>query len=189
MACEEGEESLLDVAIYKLSIVSRTDLFYIGSSVDIAGRMKVHIQAVKNSNSKLYKTIRECGGKFEIEILYEFQCANEEEQRQEEQIWIDELKPPLNSYRAYRSDEQRHKAQNERYINNRERITNQMKVYNYNNRERISKKRKEHYERNKTEILKKVTCICGCEIVATGLAVHMKNKKHHKLLAQLNSVV
>ena len=175
MAVEEPE-TLLDVAIYKLSINSRADLFYIGSSVDVVRRITKHRAALKTRNSKLYKAIRENDGEFEVEILYEFQCKNEKEQWQEEQVWIDELKPTLNSNRAYNSEEQRCKAWKE-----------YKKQWDTDNREHKKTYYGQWYIQNKTEILKNVTCICGCDVTSNGLTRHMKNKKHHTRMALLNS--
>ena len=65
--------------------------FYIGSTTDMIQREKNHITYSKNRTAKLYETIRECGG-FNMELLYEYECANEEELRMEEQRCMDTIR-------------------------------------------------------------------------------------------------
>lgn len=90
------------------------DEFYIGSSANLKDRIKKHKFACddincNNYNLKLYVYIRENFGfyNFTVKTLERYPCKNNLQLRQREQKWIDELKPTLNSLRAYLSPELR----------------------------------------------------------------------------------
>ena len=83
----------------------KCDDYYIGSTENMKRRKNKHTQAIKSYNELVYKTIRECGGKFDMVILYEYECENKYELKQEEQRALNKYKPKLNMRRAYRTKE------------------------------------------------------------------------------------
>tara|TARA_R110000803_G_scaffold183442_1_gene245775 strand:- start:22 stop:687 length:666 start_codon:yes stop_codon:yes gene_type:complete len=89
--------------IYKITPHNQSE-FYIGSTMDMKHRENTHRVDVENGKSLLYNKIRECDGFF-MTLLYEYECENKTELKQEEQRAIDKLKPTLNMVRAYCSEE------------------------------------------------------------------------------------
>jgi len=141
--------------------------FYIGSTFDMEQRERRHIQSAKTEKRKLYEKIRECGG-FDMEVLYEYECADEIELCVEEQRCIDELQPSLNMIRAYNSDEYNIEYQkqyqskyretnkdalNEKakqyYITNKEARMEYKKQYQIINKEAISQRKRQRYNARK----------------------------------------
>jgi len=185
----------MEAVIYKLTVVGHNNLFYVGSSIEFEKRMGQHITCVNNSNSingnrKLYNTIRDNGGKFEAEILYEFQCATLEDQWIEEQRWIDKLKPTLNSNKAHRSE-----ADKINYIKNYKPIyyknwlsENSEYHKNYYN-QNTKNKDNTYYEQHKADLQERVKCVCGCESSKENLKRHMRTNKHIKRMTGLNNSI
>ena len=91
--------------IYKITPHNQSE-FYIGSTMDMRARETTHRTDIENGKSLLYNKIRECDG-FYMTLLYEYECENKTELKQEEQRAIDKLKPTLNMVRAYCSEEDR----------------------------------------------------------------------------------
>ena len=186
----------MDAVIYKLTIVGHNELFYIGSSAELENRIGQHKHCVKTSNAKLYKTIRAEGGEFEVEILYEFQCATKLEQRKVEQEYINKLEPPLNSKKAYCLASERIEYDKDWRDNNKEYHREYHKEWRSENSDYYKTHYQQHknkyinyYQQHKSELQKRVTCICGSTPTQENLLKHMRTNKHYKLLAQLNSVV
>jgi len=97
---------------------------YIGSTKDLDERIKHHKKDCKNSNSKVYKFIREHGDmdnwKFDIELLT---TGFDREQRLEmEQNYIDCLKPQLNSKNAKSIDTEKQKKNNRRWFSYKNKV-------------------------------------------------------------------
>lgn len=96
-------------AVYKI-VNTVTGEFYIGSSVDIKKRWKDHkLPSTRKNrpNSLLYKAMQEYGREcFSFEILEEVEPEN---LRQEEQKFIELLKPSYNNYNAKGWDVERRK--------------------------------------------------------------------------------
>jgi len=99
--------------------------------------------------------------------------SNKDQQRMVEQVWIDHLMPTLNSYRAYRTKEdrqQQHKEFEETHVEHR-------KQYQYVYHE-IHKQYRKVYQETRKNIQ---TCICGSNYNFGHLADrkrHYKSKKH-----------
>lgn len=174
--------------IYKITPLN-SEYFYIGSSYDIDKRKRGHKNASKIKQTKLYKTIRECGD-FEMIILYEFECENKTKLRLEEQKWIDKLKPQLNIVRAFNSDEDRlefgrkyHQKYyednkekfNKYYDANKDKINERTRQYNHDNRDAIIEKRR-----------LKCVCDCGVSVCKSSLKKHKRTTKHEQLMMNLN---
>ena len=85
----------------------------------------------KNSNNKLYNTIRENGGwdNFEMTPIEEYLCDTPLQARMREQVLIDEIeKNKLNSINAFISVEDRLDQKKEYYFKNRDQIHEQKKI-------------------------------------------------------------
>lgn len=184
----------MDAVIYKLTVVGHNNLFYIGSSIEIEKRMTQHIACVKNGKSKLYKAIRDNGGEFEWEILCEFKCDTLEDQWIEEQRWLYELSPTLNSNKAHRSKADKIIENKNWRLKNKEYHQEYHKKWRAENSDYYKTHYKDnkdkyinYYEQNKSELQKRVSCICGCESSKENLKKHMRSNKHHKLLSELNN--
>ena len=149
---------------------------YIGSTVDLKERIKVHKHHCKNSNSpkhnyKVYTCIRENGGwdnwRIDIELLA---TGYDKETRLEwEQNYIDCLKPQLNTQNA-KSDRKEYEKQY--YLDNKEKIKEHVK----------SDKRKEYEKQyrldNKEKIKEKAKCLdCGIEMLKTSISRHIRLKR------------
>lgn len=97
---------IMKAYIYKISIPNN-DEFYIGSTTCFSRRKSQHKKSTTNKVHKkywckLYQFIRDNGGwcNVKMEILFEFECAYKEELRVLEQIYLDDLRPTLNSIRC-----------------------------------------------------------------------------------------
>jgi hypothetical protein len=76
---------------------------YIGQTECFEQRKYNHSRSSKDSDLKLYKTIRKYGGwdNWDMKILNYYYCKNQYESRQIEQKYIEIFKATLNSVRAY----------------------------------------------------------------------------------------
>jgi len=137
-------------SVYKLTPHNCSE-FYIGSTINMTERKKRHKKDVKKSQAKLYKKIRENGGDFEMEVLYECECETEQELHMEERRCYDKLKPTLNTLRPYVSDDEFKQEQREAkksyYQANKEKISQ----YRLENKDAIKKQKAVWYENTKDE--------------------------------------
>jgi len=98
--------------IYKLEHVDGGSV-YVGSTTNLAARRNAHKTNSQNPASKeyaspLYKAIREAGGfeYFKVMVIKEFPCKTKMELLIEETRVSNEIKPTLNSCKAWRSEEE-----------------------------------------------------------------------------------
>jgi hypothetical protein len=162
--------------MYEIHPKNNSDFVYIGSTYDFDVRKSCHKSVCNNPksrgyNCKVYKFIRENGGwnNFEINIFEECGELTEDEAHIREEYWKKVVNANLNSYRAYRTKEQRAEYHAEYRANNKEIINVKNAEYHQINKEIISVKKAE-----------KVICECGCVITRTGLARHRRTAKHMK---------
>ena len=192
--------------VYKIT-PDGSDEFYIGSAYNFKARKRKHIQAVYDDGPKykykLYETIRDCGGEFNMEKLYDVEYEDGIELRMEERRCYDELKPTLNMMRPYVSDEEakeyRRNYQAAYKLNpsnadkyEKYKITKREKWSEYyiKHKDKITKRNKElrhKYEARRNNYYKKtagekVICACGTACVKGALVRHQTSKKHFKLL-------
>jgi len=142
--------------IYKIII---NDDFYIGSTFDFDQRLRSHKFYSKTSNQKLYKAIRDNNSKFEMILLYNYECYTDTELRIEERRCYDELKPNLNSQRPYMSKEEFNEINKQKskefYSINKESVLKKMKQHYIENRETIRERKKQHRIENKEMLSEK----------------------------------
>ena len=124
-------------------------------------------------------------GGFDMEVLYEYACANETELRMEEQRCIDKMKPILNSQRAYSSEEDTIEYHKQYREQNRDMILEYNKKRYEQNRDAIIEKQKKYNEQKKAVINKKTTCECGCVVAKRHLNKHKQTNKHIKLMEKV----
>jgi len=92
--------------------------FYVGSTKDLNERMQIHMSRCYNKNdseysNKKYKFIRQMGG-FDnviIDIIKKYPCNNRTELHIEEDYWIKQLNPNLNTYDAFRTKNEKNDKQ------------------------------------------------------------------------------
>tara|TARA_R110002049_G_scaffold163551_2_gene329534 strand:- start:59 stop:523 length:465 start_codon:yes stop_codon:yes gene_type:complete len=144
--------------IYK--IVTGNEL-YVGSTMDLHRRRIDHKKHINNKNHpkygiKLYKTIRDNGGEWELTIYEENLSMTKEELRiREEEVRL-LLGATLNSKRAYRTEEQRKQAAKETEL--------------------------KHREVNRIKKGIPMECECGCSVRRNDIARHRKSLKHFTLM-------
>ena len=97
---------------------------YIGSTNNFKNRLRQHKYCCTKINNchyelPLYKYIRNNGGfeSIKIEILKIINTKNLEEQKKEEQIFIEKIKPTLNTHRSYQDIKDKKIYDNVRYEN------------------------------------------------------------------------
>ncbi len=174
--------------IYKINITETE--FYIGSTVDVKHRTRMHNETFhcknhKDYNMKVYRALRETGiDLIELEIIYTFECKDVDEKRKTEQLYMDEYNPTLNVYRAYNSEEYKKHWHQQRYINNKAEFNAKSKIWREKNKDIIKEKQKLNKEKVKARQSQLITCECGCEIRRGEKARHRKSKKHEKLMSQ-----
>ena len=164
--------------------------FYIGSAKDFDKRLIKHNIDKKTSNYKLYKAIRENGGKFVMTKLYDVEYENTVELRIQERKCYDEMKPNLNMVRPYITKEEIKEYKKQYYIDNGDKIKERHNKYYLDNTDKIKERTKQYKIDNADKIKerenKKTTCDCGCEVNYRSLKIHQKTKKHLKLMAEKN---
>ena len=162
--------------IYK--IVTGNEV-YVGSTMDYKHRLKCHRAVVNNPNCKgynlkLYKTIRDNGGEWEMSIYKENLSMTKEELRIYEDEIVLLLGATLNDKKAHRSVEDgKEWSKNWREVN-KEELVIKHKEYKIKNKDIIREK-----------ALKKITCECGCVVCANSIARHRKLNKHLTLMTSL----
>ncbi len=196
MACNKYQGGL----IYTI----KTDNgLYVGSTCDFAKRKLGHKACSFNENNKhynckVYKNIRENGGKYTIEIYKMFPCNSKKELRIEEEEVRKHLNANLNMVRAFISEEENkiHRAEyrekNKEQLkikstewrkNNSEKNTLSSKKWTENNKEK-QKEMNKICDKRKAEI---ITCECGIQITKGSLLRHQKSNKHLKLMEELKN--
>lgn len=165
-----------------------TDL-YVGHTTHFRNRKSEHKCYCKASDIKIYKTIRDNGNweNWTMVQIEEYPCANGNEARARERYWFEQLNATLNMQFP-----QRNRA--EYYIENKDKILENIKEYRNRNKDKIKKKRennkeiisvqkKQYYNINKDKIkeyyqINKYTCECGSICRLDSKTKHFKSLKH-----------
>ena len=151
--------------------------FYVGSCKNFYDRHRAHKSMCCNINSKEYKTykykfIRENGGldNWKFKIIKKLPNTNKQARLFIEQFYKDILKPPLNSYDAYKTKEQIQQQKKQYQLDNKEIINDYKTQYDNNNREHLNNYRREYYK-------VKANCpMCGLEMNKGSISRHIKRK-------------
>jgi predicted GIY-YIG superfamily endonuclease len=161
--------------------------FYVGSTKDLNERMQIHMSVCYNKNdksynNKKYKFIRKIGG-FDnviVDIIKKYPCKNSTELHIEENYWIKQLNPSLNSCGAYRTEEEK-KEYNINYkltevgIQSVKKTTKKKyeKLKDNEDRQNYLK----DYQNNWTKLPYKCFC-CNLDMAMGGKSRHKKSKNH-----------
>ena len=122
---------------------------YIGSTFDYKGRMIGHKSCLKNGSVKSpYRQLREKGFTWEdvkVYVIEEYpEISKKEDLFKLETIWQARLKPTLNKYRAYTTEEEKKEYSKGYY-----------QEYNKINKVENSKKKRKYYFENQAELKEK----------------------------------
>jgi len=179
------------------------DSVYIGSTCNFTTRKGHHKRSIYNQNGKqynykLYKTIRNNDWNWDMKPYKEYPCENRTQLIIEEERLRKELNADLNMMCCGTglSEKEYHK---QRYIKNKDKISEQRKEYKIKNKDKISEKQKEYNIKNKDKISEKqkeyniknkdklseqrkqiTICECGCVVSRNHLARHKTSNKHIK---------
>jgi len=137
---------------------------YVGSTTDFRSRKKQHKSSLTNENSKaynfkLYKTVRQNAGEWDMKPHSIFQCGSKLELSIEEERVRQLLTADMNSNSCGTGLT----------------IPDYDKQYREQNRDEINEKQRQ-----------KITCECGCVVNKDGLTRHRKRPKHILLMEKLN---
>ena len=175
--------------IYKLCIKDGSlDDCYIGSTMNLKERRRVHRKDCNNENSKLYNTykyvlIRENGGicNWDFVVLEEFKGDDKIELLKRERYYVELLKPTLNKNipgRTQKEWEDENKDKRKEYRqNNKEKI----KEYYQDNKDKIKERTIEYRQNNKDKLERykeQNNCLCGGKYTNIHKNIHMKTKRH-----------
>lgn len=143
------------------------DSLYVGSTCNYTNRKYQHKNCIHNDNRneynmKLYSTIRENNGEFDMKPYSEFPCENKIQLSIEEERVRREMNADLNMYKCYKNNDDK------KYVEDK-------KIYDKQYRKINGDKRR---ERNNTQII----CECGIQTTKGGLCIHRKTKRHIKLM-------
>ena len=147
---------------------------YVGSTTNFIKRKYRHKTHTyinsKEYNFKLYKTIRENDGEWDMKPYKEYPCENKTQLTIEEERVRCELNADLNMRSCGTGLSEKEYKKN----------------YQKKNKECIKEYHKNNYQKNKNEMLKKITCECGCVVAKCSLTRHKKTKTH---LSFIQSIV
>lgn len=148
--------------IYKIFCdIEGEDDIYVGSTVrELEVRLYHHFKDAEINTSTLHKfynhMMRLGLDHFHIMIVEEYPCGNELVLRMREQHWMDELKPSLNTKRAFISADDYFASKKTKgkiyYAENKEAINARNKIYHAKNEEAIKAKLKIYRTENKVAI-------------------------------------
>tara|TARA_R110002050_G_C8731971_1_gene497311 strand:- start:40 stop:672 length:633 start_codon:yes stop_codon:yes gene_type:complete len=193
------------------TIESRASI-YVGSTVNFASRKNQHIKSITDENSKqynfkLYKTIRENEGEYDIQPYSQFPCKSKMELTIEEERVRKLLKADMNMRRCgtcatkseyyYKYRDEINNNRQQHYQRNKQHIIEHVKEYRLNNLEKIKETKRKNYQRNKEAISAKhklyrdnnkdkiaerkklkMTCGCGTTCRVEDIARHRRSIKH-----------
>jgi len=184
------------------------DSVYVGSTIDFRSRKYQHKCYIyneknKNYNVKLYKTIRENDGEWDIQPYSKYPCKDILELTIEEERIRQLLKADMNTnscgtgltkneYKKQYNDINKvkiKKVKKQYYQKNKDKLNENMKQYREQHKDEIKKyfqnmSVEKKNQRNEKKI-EKVICECGCVVSSRNMSRHRKSKKHLKLIQSL----
>ena len=129
------------------------DSLYVGSTTDFRKRKYTHLQKIKTLNSKLYHTIRENAGEWEMKPYKIFPCNSKLELEIEEEKIRRELNADLNMCSCSGINKEKRKETYKRlYEENKEKRKEQNKAYREKNKEKLKELDRIKYQKNKEKI-------------------------------------
>ena len=174
--------------------IKSKDNIYVGSTVNFRSRKNDHKSSITNENSKeynikLYKTIRQNAGEWDMQPHSIFPCVSKLELTIEEERIRQLLTADLNMVKCG-SGLAGPEYKKQWYEQNKDKYTEYKKQWYEQNRDEHKEKNKQYKEQHRDEInetaRQKVTCECGCVVNKSSLSVHLKTTKHILLMEKLN---
>ena len=170
---------------------------YVGSTTDFKTRKYKHKNNITNVNRKeynykLYKTIRQNDGEWDMKAYSIFPCNSKMELSIEEERVRQLLKADMNMKSCGTGLVGLTKSEYKKQYRekNRDYHIEKSNQYREQNRDELNKKKKQYREQNRDELnekqRQKVTCECGCDVNKVNLSTHRKTKKHLLLMEKLN---
>ena len=153
------------------------DSVYVGSTCNFNRRKQGHKESIYNEKKKkydlkLYKTIRDNDGEWDMKPHKEFPCENITQLSIEEERVRVELNADLNGKKCFITNEE---------LKERDRLN--MKKWRLNNIEAVKEREKNYRKQNKKEYkYEKIVCECGCGVGKSDIARHKRSVKHIKLM-------
>ena len=177
-----GNRNYENGKIYKL-VNDVNDKFYVGSTVNSLAKRKYWHKSKGKMVPRVKAIYDEIGwNQLKIVLVESYPCDSNDELRQRERYWYDELKPDLNMIRPWVGiDEAKHEKKQlkkQYYENNVDTIKQLKKQYRENNKDKINDKAKQYRENNVDKIKQPTECICGVTIRKSCLPRHQRTAKH-----------
>jgi len=170
------------------------DNIYVGSTLNFRSRKNDHKSNITNENHKaynykLYKTIRDNDGEWDMQPHSIFPCVSKLELTIEEERVRQLLTADLNMVKCgsglAKSDYGKQYREQ-----HRDELIEKSKQYREQNRDEIREYKKQYREQHREELREKgrqkVTCECGCDVAKYCLTKHRKTTKHILLMEKLN---
>ena len=184
------------------------DNLYVGSTLNLRTRKWKHKSNTYNENNPtynqtLYKTIRANSGEWDMQPYSKYPCNSKVELTIEEERVRQLLKADMNmkscgtgcsrneySKQWYEQNKDKINKQTKQYYKqNKAKHNEQMKQWYEQNKDKASEQNKQWYEKNKDKVSErrkqKVNCECGCIVTKGNISIHLKSKKHLKLIQSL----
>jgi predicted GIY-YIG superfamily endonuclease len=150
-----------NTTIYKL--VHKEDYdnanIYIGSTTDFIRRKNKHKSSCNcetniGYNDKKYQYIRDNGGWdcFNMIEVEKYNCNDGNEAKAREEYWKCHFNAQLNTKRAYITDVEKIDYKKQFYLDNKDNILKQQKIYKDNNKQRLREHRKQYYYNKKNNL-------------------------------------
>lgn len=119
------------------------DGLYVGSTTNFTKRKCSHNCQIRTRNTKLYKTIRDNDGEWDMKPYKEFPCETKQQLNIEEERIRCELKADLNACSCYGHKFNKSESDKKWRENNKEREYQSHKKYREENKEHLKKYHKE----------------------------------------------
>ncbi len=175
--------------VYKIYNKLNPEEFYIGSTIrSLSKRFQAH---KTQPTTSLHKFMLEKGfDNFDIELVCCYEnCENKIDLHKLEQEIIEELKPTINKYRAYNSEEYNKEYFSQYRIDNKETIKEYFSQYCIDNKETIKEYSSQYRIDNKESINEKAAtkfvCICGKEMRKSSKNKHERSIFHQDFIKNL----
>jgi hypothetical protein len=188
-----------------------TDI-YVGHTTNFTHRKNGHKTSCcnineKRHNLKVYQTIRENGGweNWSMIEIEKYPCSDENEAKQRERYWYEQLQPKLNSCCPIRTYEESLSLGRQRYNENKVARLERIKLYKRENSDKVKERAKRYREKNKEIIAvkaklrykneiserrknEKFNCDCGSICRESDKKIHLKTKKHQDFIKSITPV-
>tara|TARA_R110000787_G_C13191901_1_gene423081 strand:+ start:95 stop:631 length:537 start_codon:yes stop_codon:yes gene_type:complete len=160
---------------------------YVGSTTNFTKRKWRHKKNIENDNTKLYQTIRENGGEWEMKPYKEFSCETKQQLNIEEERIRCDLKADLNMNSCYGCNVEQYKKNNKQnYYKKQDYYLNKSIEYYHTHIDEKKEYDKLYYQKKKEERNCKIKCeVCNSYFVAQGIRRHNKTKKHLDMLTKM----